>query len=132
MRGFAERCANEVVELHEHFVALFTAQRDATTVERCLARFAPPFVRVAPDGTLQDRAELGAMLGEANGRVEPDFAIAIDVEAAEPLGERAAVVRYIETQSARGRQTKRRSTAVFVAAADGAPRWFALQETWIE
>jgi hypothetical protein len=129
MTAFAERAAEEVGHLHDLFVEMFTGRAGEGALRECLSRFARAFVRVAPDGTVQDLAALEGMLARASAAA--DFAIAIELEAAEPVGESGAVVRYIERQSGAGRESARRSTAVFVPGANGAPVWLALHETWI-
>lgn len=130
MSDFTARAVAEVESLHDVFVPLFTggATDDLDTI---MARFHPAFVRVGPDGAAQDVARLREMLAALVGMVPDSFRITVEIEGAVAAGPGAAVVRYIERQSGRGDEpTVRRSLAVFVEA-EGAPKWLALQETWL-
>jgi hypothetical protein len=131
MSDFAARAVAEVEGLHDVFVPLFTggATDDLDTI---MGRFHPAFVRTGPEGASQTLAELREMLAALVGMVPESFRIAVEIEGAIAAGPGVAVVRYVERQTGRGGEpTARRSLAVFVEDG-GAPRWLALQETWID
>lgn len=126
----AERAAAEVVSIHDLFVELLTGRAGKEALGEVMTRMAERFTRVAPDGTVQDRAAVEAMLASAAGKVPADFTIAITIEEARDLAPGIALVRYREGQRTGESATLRRSTAVFVETDDG-PAWASLQETWI-
>ena len=128
--SLAARAAADVVTLHDLFVELLTGRAGADALGEAMARMAPEFTRVAPDGAVQDRAAVEAMLAAAAGTVPADFTIAIAIEDARDLAPGVALVRYREDQRAGEGATSRRSTAVFVTTDDGFA-WASLQETWI-
>jgi hypothetical protein len=125
----AERCAAEIVSLHEVFEAVLGApgQDDAGRFE---AAFAPGFVMVGPTGRKLDRAGVLAFLREARGARGPGFRIAIEdiavLHAAPPL----FLLHYVERQWLHGTETARRAAALF-RMEPGGPRWLFVQETWI-
>jgi hypothetical protein len=130
MSDFAARAVAEVEGLHDVFVPLFTGGA-TDDLDAIMTRFHPAFVRTGPDGKSQDVAGLRAMLASLVGMVPEGFRIAVDIEGAVEAAPGVAVVRYVERQDGRGSEpTARRSLAVFVDDG-GAPRWLALQETWL-
>ena len=129
--SLAERAATDVVVLHDLFVAMFAGRAGAGALTDAMGRMAPDFIRIGPEGEVQDRAAVEAMLAAAVGNVSAEFAIRITIEEARELTPGAAMVRYREDQTGRGgASTSRRSTAVFVDTEEGL-RWSALHETWI-
>ncbi|UOM37280.1 DUF4440 domain-containing protein [Acuticoccus sp. I52.16.1] len=128
--SLAARAAAEVVAIHEAFADLLTGRTGADALPAIMARMTDDFTRVAPDGAVQDRAAVAAMLAGAAGTLPQTFTITCTIEEARDLRPAVALVRYREDQASPAGATARRSTAVFVAGADG-PLWAALQETWI-
>jgi hypothetical protein len=133
MSGLAEMAEREIVARHDFFVDWFAGRPDEAGYNAALAAFDAGFVRVDPEGAMQDRAGLDAMLRAAHGRIVGDFTIAI--EASAPLWERddAVLMTYLERQEHAGAATVRRAAALFVKDED-APHgvaWRFVQETWI-
>ena len=123
----------EIVARHDFFVEWFAGRLGEAGYSAALAAFDTGFVRIDPDGAMQDRAGLEAMLRAARGRIAGDFSIGI--EALPPLWERedAVLMTYLERQTHAGRTTVRRAAALFLEDAD-APHgvaWRFVQETWI-
>jgi hypothetical protein len=126
----AERCAEEIRELHRVFEATLGAP-GADDAGRYEAAFAPGFAMVMPNGRRLDRAEVLDFLHQARGVRGPRFRIAIEdvavLHAAPPL----MLMHYVERQwLAGGIETARRAAALFRMEEDG-PRWLFVQETWI-
>lgn len=124
----------EVRALHDFFVDWLTGRAPAGDLGRLETALAPDCVRIAPDGTVQDRDAIVAMLAGAHGALGPDFTIDIDIEASEALGDGLALVRYVERQASAAGTTARRSSAIFVddAIAPEGVAWRVLQETWMD
>ena len=130
MTGLAAAAAREAVELHAHFVEVFTGR--SRDFSRCERAFSPRLEMVTPEGRLVTRAQILEGLKRATARA--DFRITIHDIA--PIAEDAGSVllRYIEEQYRDGETTRRMSIALFETASD-APlgvTWRYLQETWIE
>jgi hypothetical protein len=125
----AERCAAEIVALHEAFVATLGAagQDDGG---RFAAAFAPGFTLVTPSGARLGREEVLAFLAGARGSRGEGFRIAIEdvavLHAAPPL----MLMHYVERQWVHGRESARRVASLFRLEPDG-PRWLFVQETWV-
>jgi hypothetical protein len=90
--------------------------------------------RIGPEGAVQDRAAILAMLRAARAARPGDFAITIEMGIAQDLAPGTVLVTYDEGQVIGPRHTLRRSTAVFTAdpAAPEGVVWRHLHETWIE
>jgi hypothetical protein len=128
-----ELARNEVLALHHFFVGWFRGDLPVSAFAACEAAFAPDFAMIGPDGLLHDREDVLTRLRGAHGAFPPSFAIAVhDVTPLWSAGD-AMLLGYIEQQHRDGRDTRRRSTALFLRA-PAAPRgvhWRHLQETWI-
>ena len=125
---------HEVRALHDFFVAWLTGRAPAGDLDRLTSALHPDCVRIAPDGAVQDRDAIVAMLAGANGALGPEFRIDIALEATAPLADHTVLVRYVEHQSSAADTTARRATAIFVASptSPGGVAWRWLQETWID
>jgi len=125
---------HEVRALHDFFVAWLTGRAPAGDLGRMTSALHPDCVRIAPDGAVQDRDAIVAMLAGAHGALGPEFRIDIALEATAPLADDTALVRYVEHQSSAAETTARRATAIFVASptSPGGVAWRWLQETWID
>ncbi len=126
----AERCAEEIRDLHRVFEATLGAP-GAEDGGRYETAFAPGFAMVMPNGRRLDRDAVLAFLRQARGSRGPGFRIAIEdvgvLHAAPPL----MLMHYIERQwLAGGIETARRAAALFRLEPAG-PRWLFVQETWI-
>jgi hypothetical protein len=131
--SLAEMARKEVLALHEFFVSWFRRGGPDVDFHLCEAAFAPDFRMVMPDGVVQDRAAIVAMVRRARGALPEDFAI--DISDIEPLWQErdAILLGYVEQQYRNPSITRRRSTAMFTAE-PSAPRgvvWRHLQETWL-
>jgi hypothetical protein len=124
----AERCAEEIADLHRVFERVLGAGED--DAGRFEAAFADSFGMVMPNGKRLTRAEVLAFLRAARGTRGADFRIAIEdvavLHAAAPL----FLMHYVERQWLHGTETTRRAVALFDATA--APRWLFVQETWVK
>ena len=132
-RPLAELARDEVLALHELFVAWFRQGSDAGDLGSWEAALASDFRMVTPDGVVIVRAALLERLLQARNSQPADFSIVIS--AIEPLWQErdAVLLGYVEQQYRSGSITRRRSTALFTAA-PSAPRgvvWRHLQETWM-
>ena len=125
----ATRCAEEIVALHQVFVATLGAP-GADDAGRYEAAFAPGFAMVTPDGRRLDRAAVLGFLRGARGVRGAGFRIAIEdatpLHVAPPL----VLMHYIERQWVGGAETARRASALFDVSGE-APRWLFVQETWM-
>jgi hypothetical protein len=129
MTRLAEAAAREVLELHAHFVELFTGR--SRDFSRCESAFADAFEMVTPKGARLTRAQILELFGTAKARA--DFRITIhDLR---PLREDATSVllQYVEEQYRDGETTRRLAVALFETAshAPNGVAWRFLQETWI-
>ena len=124
----------EVVARHDFFVAWFTGHAAVAAMDEAARAFASDMGRIAPDGRVQDRGEVVAMLRAAGGTRGPSFAIRVEVREARVLGQGLALVVYDEHQVLDGTRTARRASALFGldARAPGGVAWRHLQETWID
>ena len=132
--GIEELAGREVTVRHAFFADLF-AGRMADDVRDVVERnFDADFYRICPDGSVQDRNGLVAMLELARGSVQADFAIVVDFEDVRALAGEAVLVRYLERQSSSGSQTARRATALFERGEESPNGviWRFVQETWIK
>jgi hypothetical protein len=128
----AELARSEIVALHDFFVGWFRGELPASAFASCEASFDPAFSMVHPDGVRHRLADVLPRLRAAHGAFPQSFTIAIhDVTPLWSAGD-AILVEYIEAQHRDGRDTRRRSTALFLPT-PSAPRgvhWRHLQETW--
>lgn len=125
----------EVAARHGFFVRWFTGRAEEAAMEEAARAFAPDFRRLAPDGRVQDRGAVIAMLREARGTRERGFAIRVEVHDARALGADLALVLYDEHQAEGGaaRPARRASALLGLdARAPGGVAWRHLQETWID
>ncbi|ORE97933.1 hypothetical protein [Aurantimonas sp. 22II-16-19i] len=131
-RTLGENALAEVEAAHAFFADWFTGRiRDPAVLETRLSTFDPAFVRISPEGRIVTAADLAALLGRR--RLEEDEAFSITIEDGGIVfeGSDAALVTYVERQSSKGTETRRRATAFFLAA-PAAPNgvvWRHLQET---
>lgn len=133
MASLADLAEKEVRLRHDFFVAWFTGRSDAAAMQASKAAFAPDMLRIGPDGALQDRDAVIAMIQGAEGAFAKDFAITIPVLECRMLARELVLVHYEEHQRIDGEATARRATALFSPGPD-APNgvvWQHLQETWI-
>lgn len=129
------QCREEVVGLHEFFVAWFGGEIENSAVE--LARFTaashPNFVMVVPSGQIIDKAAVVDGLRSAHGsRAGRDFRIEIRNVTDRVVAEGAVLLTYQEWQFEGPRvASARTSTAMFVAAphAPNGVVWRHLHET---
>jgi hypothetical protein len=121
----------EVVELHDVFTGWLG--RGEGTLDRVAAALAADFHMVDPIGRLLDRAAVMAIVGDAMGRMGPDFRIEIKGAEAAAIGTEHVLLTYIERQHQGAKVTARRSSAL-LRTDEHAPlalAWIHLQETWI-
>jgi hypothetical protein len=130
MTPLSASAAREVVELHAHFVELFTGR--SRDFSRCDAVFASQFEMVTPEGRRVTRAKI--LEGLKRAQAKADFRITIqDIRPIREDGE-SVLLQYIEEQYRDGETTRRLSIALFETASQ-APLgvvWRYLQETWID
>jgi hypothetical protein len=124
----------EVRARHAFFVDWFTGRADDAAFDTCARAFAPDMRRIGPEGAVQDRAAVLAMLRAARSRHPAGFAITIAMGPAQDLAPGTVLVTYDEGQAIGPRRTLRRATAVFTAdpAAPEGVVWRHLHETWID
>jgi hypothetical protein len=125
----AERCAAEIVALHQLFESWLGASGHGDFA-RFEAAFAPGFAMVMPGGARLDRAAVLAFLEGARGGRGEGFRIAIEDCFAQHEAPGLVLMHYVERQWLRGQETARRAAALFRTGPDG-PRWLFVQETWI-
>lgn len=126
----AERCAAEIVSLHQVFEVVLGAP-GGDDAGRFDAAFAPGFTMVMPNGRRLGRAEVLGFLRDARGLRGEGFRIAVEdiavLHAAPPL----MLMHYVERQWLPGGiETARRAAALFRIEPAG-PRWLFVQETWV-
>lgn len=129
-----DRAEREIHARHAFFVDWFAGRADDAAFDRAAAAFRPDFVRVPPEGNVQDRDAVLAMIRGARGAIPDGFAIAVEMEAGDTLSEGLVLVRYVERQQTPTGNTARRSSALFVedASAPEGVAWRYLQETWMD
>lgn len=134
--GDLAACAGREVEArHDFFVDWFAGLAGEADLMRSRTAFDPGFVRIAPDGTVQDLDAVFSMLAARRGSV-PAGALQIEteIETAVALPGDAVQLLYIERQRTPDGPTARRSSALFVAdptAPEGVV-WRWLHETWVD
>jgi hypothetical protein len=120
----------ELGNIHVEIQSLFDGSADEGALERIMARFAPRFTLVTPQGAALDRAALQETFTKLRG-ARPGSQITIaDMEIVAEYPS-AAVVKYREYQRDNaGNANVRRSTAVMELGANGQVMWRHLQETF--
>jgi hypothetical protein len=133
----ARSALEEVVALHGFFQAWLggTGPDTPAAFARLEAALAETFTMVTPEGKRLPRAEVLDKLRQAYGSRgrRGNFKITIREPEALHLDPPLVVLGYVEEQDGEGGLTRRRSTAILVAAAQHGeqPQWLALHETWI-
>jgi hypothetical protein len=129
------RARNEVVQLHEFFVAWYDSATAATVdFARFEAVMGPGMTMIPPSGIMLERDAIIAYVRDSRATFSGDYAIEIsDVAPAWQAGD-AIVVTYIEKQDRRGIKTARRASALFVesSSAPNGVEWRHLHETWMQ
>lgn len=130
----AELAWQEVVELHAFFEAWLRGEASALDFSRAETSIAADFRMIAPSGRVEDREAVVAWIKGARGTAPSDFKIVALDPSAIWTREGAVLLEYTEQQYRDGKTTRRRSTALFLAA-PSAPcgvEWRHLQETWMD
>ena len=133
----AHAALREVVGLHAFFEAWLggTAENTHAVFSRLESSLGEEFTMVAPSGARLQRPDVIGWLRGAHGIKGKQGPLSIAIVEPELLVLRPPLVilRYVEEQASGGAVTRRRSTAVLGAMAEGeqGARWLALHETWI-
>ncbi|MGX5802584.1 DUF4440 domain-containing protein [Bradyrhizobium sp. Arg314] len=129
------RASAEVVDLHRFFVDWFDRRRACTTD---FARFehviGEGFSMIPPSGQWLDRDAVLDHVRASRATFDGDFAISIeDIRPGWGTGD-VIVLTYIEAQRHAGKQSRRRSSAVFTtnSSAPNGVEWRHLHETWLQ
>jgi len=132
--SFADLAWREVVELHDLFVAWLRGDASAKDFSRAEASIGKDFRMISPDGKMDDRAAVLALIKDARGSRPSPFTIVARDPRTIWTGDGAVLLEYTEEQYRDGRSTRRRSTAFFLAnqAAPCGVEWRHLHETWME
>ncbi|EPE96303.1 DUF4440 domain-containing protein [Rhizobium grahamii] len=129
------RARDEVVSLHEFFVAWYDKKTAATTdIDRFERVMGPGMKMIPPSGHMLERDAVVSYVRGSRAAFDGDYAIEIaDVEPVWEAGN-AIVVTYIEKQERRGVKTARRASALFVesSSAPNGVEWRHLHETWMQ
>jgi hypothetical protein len=129
------RARDEVVSLHEFFVAWYDMKTaDSTDFDRFDRAMGPGMKMIPPGGDMLERDAVVTYVRDNRATFDGDYAIEIsDVEMAWEAGD-AIVVTYIEKQERRGIKTARRASALFVesSSAPNGVEWRHLHETWMQ
>ena len=129
------RARDEVVSLHEFFVAWYDKKTAAATdFDRFDKVMGPSMQMIPPSGMMLDRDAVVSYVRDNRATFDGDYAIEIaDVELAWEAGH-AIVVTYIEKQERRGVKTARRASVLFVesSSAPYGVEWRHLHETWMQ
>ena len=109
MTTLTDSAIDEVAELHDLFVELFTGR--SRDFSRCEKVFSPDFEMVTPEGRRLTRAQILKRLKKAEA--DDDFSIAI--RGVQPIWADATSVllQYVEHQYRDGETTRRLSIALF-------------------
>ena len=129
------RALEEVTLSHTFFEDWFAGRVNGSALAARLEAFSPDFIRIAPDGRTVAFADLRDFLSERRSE-ESGAVFSIHIAEGAVVWEtvEVALVSYVEEQSSHGVFSRRRSTALFVAAPN-APlgvQWRHLQETMID
>ncbi|RWD97323.1 DUF4440 domain-containing protein [Mesorhizobium sp.] len=129
------RASAEVVDLHRFFVDWFD-RRGAGTAD--FARFervmAEGFSMITAGGQWLDRDAVLNHVRASRATFDGDFAISIeDIRPGWETGD-LIVLTYVEAQQRAGKQSRRRSSAVFTtnSSAPNGVEWRHLHETWLQ
>jgi hypothetical protein len=129
------RARDEVVSLHEFFVAWYDKNTAGTVdFDRFDKVMGPGIQMIPPGGDMLDRDAVVSYVRNNRATFDGDYAIEIaDVRPAWEAGN-AIVVTYIEKQDRRGVKTARRASALFVesSSAPNGVEWRHLHETWMQ
>ena len=129
------RARDEVVSLHEFFVAWYDkATAAATDFDRFDKVMGPGMKMIPPSGDILERDAVVSYVRSNRATFDGDYAIEIaDVQPAWEAGN-TIVVTYIEKQERRGVKTARRASALFVesSSAPNGVEWRHLHETWMQ
>jgi hypothetical protein len=129
------RARDEVVSLHEFFVAWYDkATADTTDFDRFDKVIGPGMKMVPPSGDMLERDAVVSYVRNNRATFHGDYAIEIaDVQPAWEA-EGVIVVTYVEKQQRRGVKTARRASALFVesSSAPNGVEWRHLHETWMQ
>ena len=129
------RARDEVVSLHEFFVAWYDKNTAAATdFDRFDKVMGRGMKMIPPSGDMLDRDAVVSYVRDNRATFDGDYAIEIaDVELAWEAGN-AIVVTYVEKQERRGVKTARRASALFVesSSAPNGVEWRHLHETWMQ
>jgi hypothetical protein len=121
----------EVLACHAFFVDWYAGRLAEQTLPDRLTAFSPEFLRIAPDGREVRFADLAGFLSARRAATPDNFAIRIEDGHTVWQDDRAALVSYVECQQTGAFETRRRSTALFLAC-PSVPHgvlWRHLQET---
>lgn len=133
MTSVTDTVRHEIEELHVFFTDWFNGTIDPSALEtRLLARLAPEFVVVPPNGSLMTVKDLAGSIRQGHG-ANPDFRIQIrDVTVRFNAGDHV-VATYTEWQTgARNSDHARNARISTVLLKMGDPiQWLHLQETWL-
>jgi len=124
---------NEIVRLHDFFVAWFTAElpNTAAAFTQFSGAMASDFCIISPSGTASSYSEITANLRNAHGRM-PHIRIWIENVTIQQQHGNITIATYEEWQERAGNATSRLSTVIFKED-EQAPhrlRWLHVHETW--
>ncbi|TIT90482.1 MAG: DUF4440 domain-containing protein [Mesorhizobium sp.] len=129
------RASAEVVDLHRFFVDWFDRRRcDRADFSRFESVMGEGFSMVVPSGQLLDREAVLEHVKASRATFNGDFAISIeDIRPGWGTGD-LVVLTYVEAQQRAGKQSRRRSSAVFTtnSSAPNGVEWRHLHETWLQ
>jgi hypothetical protein len=133
----AQAALREVVDLHAFFERWLggTTENTDAVLHRLESALGEAFTMVSPAGESLRRSDVIEWLRDTHGAKSQQGAFQITITEPELLLLQPPLVLlgYVEEQSTGGALTRRRSTALFEAAAEAEEgvRWLALHETWI-
>jgi hypothetical protein len=138
MRPLADRCMEEILELHAFFEGwMGGAAMSEAALSRCASALAPGFILIGPDGRERMREPVLAGLRaqrRAHADAERPFRLWIERPTPRFVRDGLCLATYEEWQTSHGQTTARRSSALFIESPT-APRgvaWLHLHETWLE
>lgn len=133
-----ERCAAEIVDLHDFLADWLNGRVDGTDAgfARIEQALHPDFTIIGPSGGVLDREAVVAQLRGAHGIGDGAAPLRIDIRNTRVRTSctDGAVVTYEEWQFTGDEPKNRRISTVFFDFAAGAPngvRWRHLHETWM-
>ena len=131
-----QQCTQEIIELHQFFVAWFGGKipNDEATFARFEQAMGEEFGIIGPNGRLTERTPLIHSLRQGYGswQDKPDSKIWIENVSLRWETENFALLTYEEWQTYDGQTTSRLSSALFQRAPNcpNGVEWQHLQETW--